>query len=130
MNLWIVDDDSIYQMLMKRILQKSHPHIQIEAFLNGKTALEKLTSIVESNRLEEKPDTVFLDINMPVMDGWTFLEKIRDENLYSKSPFTIYIASSSIDQSDFNKAKTYDNVTDYLVKPISRSDLDKYLPSA
>ncbi|MCH8495215.1 MAG: response regulator [Balneolales bacterium] len=129
MILWIIDDDSIYQMLMRRIIEKSHPHIQVEVFFNGKTALKKLESIIESGNLQEKPHTVFLDINMPVMDGWTFLESIRDEGIYSKLPFTLYIASSSIDHSDFRKAKTFENVSDYLVKPLSRSDLAKYLPS-
>lgn len=130
MILWIVDDDSIYQMLMKRIIQNSYPHIQIEVFYNGNTAFQKLDELVKSDNSEKIPSIVFLDINMPVMNGWTFLDSIRDKGLYSKSPFTIYIMSSSIDQSDFVKAKTYDNVSDYLVKPLSRRNLAKYLPSA
>lgn len=127
MKLWVIDDDSIYQMLTKRMVEKSHPDIQVISFLNGKLAFDQLTAAMQADNPEEMPSVVFLDINMPVMNGWEFLDAMIQEQFNTRLNARIYIVSSSIDKSDFEKAKTYDNVSDYLVKPLSKSDFEKYL---
>ncbi|KPQ00292.1 MAG: two component signal transductions system response regulator [Bacteroidetes bacterium HLUCCA01] len=127
MKLWVIDDDSIYQMLTKRMVEKSHPDIQVVSFLNGKLAFDALSDAMQSGSQDELPSVVFLDINMPVMNGWEFLDAMIQRGFHSQLSARIYIVSSSIDKSDFEKAKTYDNVSDYLVKPLSKSDFEKYL---
>ncbi|MCC5925189.1 MAG: response regulator [Bacteroidetes bacterium] len=127
MKLWVIDDDSIYQMLTKRMVEKAYPNTLVASFLNGKLAQDTLLKIVEDKDADEFPDVIFLDINMPVMNGWEFLDSLVEKQIKEKVTAKIYIVSSSIDKSDFEKAKTYDNVADYLVKPLSKSDFIKYL---
>jgi len=127
MKLWVIDDDSIYQMLIKRMVEKAYPSIEVSSFLNGKIAIDRLESVLNSNYTDAFPGVIFLDINMPVMNGWEFLDSIEQRGFKQRIDARIYIVSSSIDKSDFEKAKTYSNVADYLVKPLSKTDFVKYL---
>ncbi len=127
MKLWVIDDDSIYQMLTKRMVEKAYPSIEVSSFLNGKIAIDRLESVLNSNYTDAFPGVIFLDINMPVMNGWEFLDSIEQRGFKQRIDARIYIVSSSIDKSDFEKAKTYSNVADYLVKPLSKTDFVKYL---
>ena len=76
---------------------------------------------------EAIPDVIFLDLNMPVMDGWDFLD---DFLLLTDTRFTdtqVYIVSSSMHQEDLNRAKDYSIVKDYLIKPVAKVDLANLL---
>jgi CheY-like chemotaxis protein len=126
MNLWVIDDDSIYQMLIKRMVLKLNPDIAVSEFLNGKKAFDRLETVLESD-LSKTPDMIFLDINMPVMNGWEFLEAYLKIKSTKNLDIPVFIVSSSIDKFDFEKAKSYASVIDYLVKPISKETLAKYL---
>lgn len=126
MNLWVIDDDSIYQMLMKRMVQKLNPNIVVQDYLNGKKAYDVLERVLQEEP-SLAPDVIFLDINMPVMNGWEFLEAFLRLCESYPLPIPIFIVSSSIDKFDFDKAKTYAVVIDYLVKPIAKDTLIKYL---
>lgn len=127
MKLWVIDDDSIYQMLTKRMVEKSRPGIEVSAFLNGRIAFEEMEHVFSGGDENSLPDVIFLDINMPVMNGWEFLDALQEAGYSDKLSTRIFIVSSSIDKSDFEKAKTYSIVSDYLIKPLSRSDFSKYL---
>jgi CheY-like chemotaxis protein len=126
MNLWVIDDDSIYQMLIKRMVLKLNPDIVVSEFLNGKKAFDRLETVLESD-LSKTPDMIFLDINMPVMNGWELLEAYLKVKSAKNLDIPIFIVSSSIDKFDFEKAKSYTSVIDYLVKPISKETLAKFL---
>jgi CheY-like chemotaxis protein len=127
MELWVIDDDTIYQMLVKRMVEKNHPDVTVEAFLNGKPACEAFVTRYQSGGELKQPDIIFLDINMPVMNGWEFLNSVLKSVPEKKITSTIYIVSSSIDRSDFEKAENYAVVSKYLVKPITKNDLETYL---
>ena len=72
------------------------------------------------------PDLILLDINMPIMDGWQFLDEFRKTKRQSNGQTIIYLVSSSDSISDLNKAKEYqDQVKDYFFKPMSLDDLKK-----
>lgn len=120
--VWIVDDDKIFTVILKSKLQKLSDQLQISAFTDGSHALEIL-----QNKQTEFPEIVFLDINMPVIDGWHFLEEFRKLNLSLPEPFSIYISSSSVDHKDMEKARTFPEVKDYVVKPPSDEDLRRIL---
>ena len=117
--VFLIDDDNIYQFTARKILESTGLAKHIQSFYNGSEAINYFKDQKNIN-LETLPDFIFLDINMPVMNGWEFLEEYHQ--LYGKLPKSIvlYVVSSSIDSYDINKSKEYENVTDYIVKPITR----------
>ena len=72
----------------------------------------------ESNLL---PDVIFLDINMPVMNGWQFLEQFKEVQPSFNKEIVIYSVSSSFDDRDINRSKEYTEVTDYIIKPVRKN---------
>ena len=77
-----------------------------------------------ADNIEILPDLILLDINMPVMDGWEFMEKMGLlKSKFSKN-ITVYIVSSSIATADKNKSKTYSDILGYLSKPVTINDLE------
>lgn len=120
--LFIVDDDAIYQLLVRKIVQSTNFVNRIERFFNGLEAIEHLKTIQGAS--EELPDIIFLDLFMPVMDGWGFLEEYLTLSPRLDKKITIYIISSSIDPADIEKARAINAVTDYIVKPLTE---DKFI---
>jgi CheY-like chemotaxis protein len=123
-SMYVVDDDRIYHFLLKNLFKQNGITINATYFNNGQEAIDAIK--LGKNSSSEIPDLILLDVNMPIMNGWQFLEeysKIKD-TLPKKS--TIYMISSSNDEVDINKAKGYgDIVKDYFLKPICKEDLDK-----
>ena len=113
---YIIDDDKIFTFVLKKFLEKNKNFNQIIDFKNGEEVLLMLTS---RNYI---PDLILLDINMPVIDGWQFLEAL--EKLPNKERFKIFIMSSSIDKIDIEKSKTFSTVIDFISKPINNEKLN------
>jgi len=111
----IVDDDPIFIFGAKRMMELSNFCNSFMIFKNGKEAIDNLKPIMQS--CENIPDVILLDINMPIMDGWQFLDEFT--TIESHKQITIYIVSSSIDPMDINRVKRYESVSNYIVKPIS-----------
>ena len=121
----IIDDDAILIYGTKKIMKKINFCDEILVFNNGKDAMDGLELLAEQNK--KLPNVIFLDINMPIMDGWEFLEdfvKIPNNN---RDNVTIYIISSSIDPIDIQKVQLYGLVNNYILKPIRIVDLEKVL---
>jgi CheY-like chemotaxis protein len=120
--IWVVDDDAIYQTIINKLIQKSGVFSTHSSFMNGKEAIITLknTLEVDSNNL---PDIILLDINMPVMDGWEFMEEIKKIKSKINKHILIYIVSSSIAIEDKNKSKTFPDIIGYIPKPITVNDL-------
>ena len=120
--IWIVDDDIIYQTIIHKLIEKSGIFSAHFSFLNGKEAL-----IALNNTLEIKegtiPDFFFFFFNMPIMDGWEFMEEIKRLKPKIKKQITIHIVSSSIAMEDRNKSKTFSDIMSYITKPVSVNDL-------
>ena len=98
---FIIDDDPVFVLLFKRIMLKIGRFETVFNYENGQLALDAL--IEKSNKNEPFPDIIFLDINMPIMNGWEFLSKL--ENQKFKNELTIYMISSSIDPTEIKKSK-------------------------
>lgn len=120
--IWIVDDDLIYQTIINKLIRKSGAFSASSSFLNGKEAITSLKSILEADA-DNLPDIILLDINMPVMDGWEFMDEIKLIKSKINKPIFIYLVSSSISIEDTNKSKTFSDIIGYLSKPISVNDL-------
>ncbi|ADY28918.1 MULTISPECIES: response regulator [Cellulophaga] len=121
----IIDDDPIFVYGTKRIMKEVGFSEEIEVFENGLDAIEELTqkSIVE----KKLPRLIFLDLNMPIMNGWEFLDDFVKIPEAIRKDVVIYIVSSSIDPRDIERVKTYDIVTDYILKPVTPKDLKNML---
>ena len=124
--IWVIDDDRIYQIIINKMIKRSEIFSAVTSFKNGKEAIDALQDVV-TNKLENSdilPDLILLDINMPVMDGWEFMEKMGLlKSKFSKN-ITVYIVSSSIATEDKNKSKTYSDILGYISKPVTVNDLE------
>jgi len=115
---YVVDDDPLYNFGTKKILEITSFTKQALFFLNGEEAWEDFQQRIENN--DPMPDVILTDINMPLMNGWQLLDKIGSVSY--DHPIKIFVISSSINQDEMDKAKKYDYVSDYIVKPLT---LDK-----
>ncbi len=121
--IWVIDDDIIYQTIINRLIQKSGVFSTHSSFMNGKEAIISLNNTLLEEDKSHLPDIILLDINMPVMDGWEFMEEIKKIKSKIGKDIQIYIVSSSIAVEDKNKSKTFGDIIGYIPKPISVNDL-------
>lgn len=119
--IWVIDDDAIYQIIVNKIIQKSEMFSTVSSFKNGKEAIDAVTNSI--NKVESLPDIILLDINMPIMDGWEFMEELEILKPSITKKIIVYIVSSSIAIEDKNKSKTYPYILGYLSKPVNVNDL-------
>lgn len=120
---FVVDDDPIFVFGIKRAADIIGFCNSLMVFNNGQEALDTVKSVFRSN--EKLPDVILLDLNMPVMDGWEFVEEFI--KIPCKKEVLIYIVSSSIDPEDIRRAKSLESVSGYIVKPISLDSLKDIL---
>jgi CheY-like chemotaxis protein len=110
----IIDDDIIFHFIFSKLMENLQGVNEVLIFSDGKEAIDFINSNI--NNLDKLPDIIFLDINMPVMNGWQFLDRYK--LLEMKKKIMIYIVSSSNNPDDIIDAKAILEVSDYLVKPI------------
>ncbi len=118
----VVDDDPTNNMICEFTIKRMDKEPEIKKFTIPE---EALASIKEkySTSIEALPTVLFLDVNMPSMTGWEFLDVFMQFDQYVKDQFTIYILSSSIE--DFRKeAKVYTFIQGFLSKPINMAHLE------
>ncbi|MBS1493853.1 MAG: response regulator [Bacteroidetes bacterium] len=123
----LVDDDKVFQFITAKVLKSLNIIDRLFQFENGQELLEYV--IKNSNTPEEIPDVIFLDIQMPFMDGWQFLKEYSNLKINLPKKICFYILSSSISLIDKQQVKLFPFVKDYLVKPIGREDYIKILES-
>jgi CheY-like chemotaxis protein len=120
-----IDDDPITLMLFKKVVQKASFAKEITNATNGEEAILLINNITNQ---ETKPQLIFLDLNMPVMGGWEFLDLFNASNYFTLNNTKVIILTSTIDPEDIKKSKSYPNVIEFLSKPITVEMLD-YLKS-
>lgn len=123
-----VDDDPITLMLCKMVINRAEFAQQIITAQNGEEALSYFDDLRLNNlgtNISNYPKLIFLDLNMPVMGGWEFLDHFsKEEYRDAFGDCKVIVLSSTIDPDDIKKAKTYAMVLDFLSKPISKEMLE------
>ena len=125
----IIDDDLIYQFLIKEEIEYTNMVSKIMFFNNGEKALQFIENTLNNNKIDILPDIIFLDINMPVMDGWEFLEAYAQIKPKVEKKIVIYMVSSSTDIRDLDRAKSISEISDYIIKPVLGSQLKSIFTS-
>lgn len=115
----LIDDDAITNFVNQDLIESSFPNIPITVFYNGADGLKYILDN------PEKEFTVFLDLNMPIMNGWEFLEGIEPK--LGEIRVEIHILSSSIDPRDRERANKMSFVRSFVEKPLDRKSLDGLL---
>jgi CheY-like chemotaxis protein len=117
-SILLVDDDEINNFISIKLIKKALITTEIMACLNGKFAIEQLVSI-QKKTPDKLPDYILLDINMPIMNGWEFLDEYKRLNIDPSGKTKIFIISSSVFSNDINKARSYPLVKSFISKPLS-----------
>ncbi|WP_462264749.1 response regulator [Mucilaginibacter sp.] len=117
--VFLIDDDQTFVFLTKKIMQSLPYTLQIREFTDGLQAIEYLKAHVQQRDL--LPDLIFLDLSMPVMDGWEFIDGYNHLQPLLVKGAQLYIVSSSISPHDIERSKGISSVADFIVKPLGKS---------
>jgi CheY-like chemotaxis protein len=126
-NILLIDDDQVFNFLSTKVLQRLGVTDGIHAVTNARDALKLINGHVSD--FTTFPDVIFLDINMPMMDGFGFIEAFRKISIPNRDNIVIAIVTSSQDSNDLRRAQEL-GVTHYLTKPISENSMRPVLASA
>lgn len=119
----LVDDDSVSNFLNEMALQDMNLSDEVHVSENGEEALDFINKQCRNGSVSDCPDLIFLDINMPVMDGFQFLEELEKVPDLNKKPIKIVMLTSSSASKDLERAKKF-NIDGYIVKPLSEEKLN------
>jgi len=115
--VFIIDDDPIHQRIAQIMISK---HNLFDEYFSYTEAQKALDFLQENKKNEETlPDVILLDLNMPVIDGWDFLETFETLIKEFKKGIRVFIVSSSVDEKDVLRSKTYVAVKGFISKPLS-----------
>jgi response regulator RpfG family c-di-GMP phosphodiesterase len=114
----IIDDDNLNNMLCQVLIKRLTDKVDILTFNLPRKGFEYILTEYSNHK---KKTVLFLDINMPDWTGWIFLENFERLDDSIKQCFKIYMLSSSIDPNDENRAKSNENVVDFIVKPLTKN---------
>ncbi|MBJ6118955.1 response regulator [Pontibacter sp. BT310] len=125
----LIDDDDTTNFLNKRLLEEMQVAKEILVFNNGKGAIEYLSEACSEGEASDKrcPDLIFLDIKMPVMDGFSFLDEYQRRNLDSKDHVIIMMLTSSASFYDLERLKNYSRVKKHYSKTLTKHDVQEVL---
>ena len=123
----LVDDNDIDNFVNRKTIEAIGFAEKIEAHINPETALEFLQMLEKGGEQMKKdaPQIIFLDINMPLMDGFEFVKKFEKLNEATKKNIRIILLSSSMNPADREHAKEFKSIHSFVSKPLSREQLQK-----
>ena len=119
----IIDDDGLYTLLLKKKIEKLNLCESVISFPDGERAINNIASLLDSGG--KLPEIILLDINMPIMNGWEFMEAFMKLMPRITTKTTVYISSSSIAAEDRMKAQENVAIESYLTKPLENETLLK-----
>lgn len=117
---YLIDDDPIFQYMVRKATALLPEKIDLKIFNNGLEAIRSLSDLTEFDHF---PDIIFLDLNMPILDGWEFLEEYKSLKPNSVHETYIYLVSGSQHIKTLHKAMDFELLSGYFSKPISQAEL-------
>ncbi|WP_109832077.1 response regulator [Reichenbachiella versicolor] len=123
----VIDDDEVFQLIIRKQLEMKGLECDILKFYNGQEAIDFFNN--ESD-VKNMPDLVLLDVNMPVKDGWGFLEEFKELPDDMKEGINLYMVTSSVIQSDIDRATQHGDVKEFVSKPITNDKLEEIFLAA
>ncbi|KYG73153.1 response regulator [Roseivirga echinicomitans] len=122
----LIDDDDATNFIHQLIIKKAELAEEVITTLDGKQALEYLTNSGQyANTENALPSLIFLDINMPVMGGWGFIEAYQELDESIKKQIVIVMLTTSYDPDDKDKAQQIPEIAEFDKKPLTFEMLDK-----
>ena len=119
----LIDDDEISNFLCEETIMGSNIAESVVSYVNANDALEFLNNVNQDNL----PDIIFLDINMPGMDGWEFLSDLENIGETAQKQIKVIILSSSHFHIDIERSKNFESVAEYVSKPLTSQILETIL---
>ena len=125
----LVDDDETTNYLNERLLKEMQVAKEIKTLKNGKEALNYLAKVEGTGAAlgVKRPDLIFLDIKMPVMDGFSFLEEYHKQSVDEANPVIILMLTSSASFYDLEKLKTFNRVKKHFSKALTKHDVHEIM---
>lgn len=123
-HILLVDDDAINNFIVLNNIVRAGIAKKTSSAVNGQEAIQLLRYLIENDR-KELPQIILLDLNMPVMDGWEFVEEYRKIDLEIRKNIRLYMVSSSVYEEDIQRAKLYPEIIEFISKPLKSQSLQR-----